>query len=68
MTLVTPATPWRAISSSRHLEMPLIMLDILAASHLVHEALTTIEKDYGRSAKSLSTHLRDQKPTPIRTR
>src|ERR1700737_5658506 len=57
------------VSSSRNLKTTLIILQILAASCLVHEALTAIGKDCGRiGKKALARIWRDQRPALIRPR
>jgi flagellar biosynthesis repressor protein FlbT len=49
--LITPVTRQSAVSSSRDLKITLIILQVSAASCLVHEALTAIVKDCGRIGK-----------------
>jgi hypothetical protein len=56
--LITPVTRQSAVSSSRDLKITLIILQVSAASCLVHEALTAIVKDCGRiGKKSISAYL-----------
>jgi flagellar biosynthesis repressor protein FlbT len=67
--LVAAGTRRCAGSSSHDLKITLIILEIPAASCLVHEALTAIVKDCGRIGKKASARIwRDQKPALIRTR